>query len=80
MNWYNTEHLHSGLNYVTPEDRHYCRDADILAARHRAYQQARQKNPEWWSGETRNWSPAGDVILNPENGKTKRLEVATQAA
>lgn len=80
VNWYNTEHLHSGLNYVTPEDRHHGRDVDILAARHRVYQQARQKNPERWSGETRNWSPAGDVILNPENGKTKRLEVATQAA
>jgi transposase InsO family protein len=80
VNWYNTQHLHSGLNYVTPEDRHYGRDVDILAARHRVYQQARQKNPERWSGETRNWSPAGDVILNPENGKTKRLEVATQAA
>jgi putative transposase len=80
VHWYNTEHLHSALNYVTPEDRHAGRDVDILAARHRVYQQAREKNPERWSRDTRNWSPVGDVILNPENGKTKRLESAEQAA
>ena len=80
VRWYNTEHLHSALNYVTPLDRHDGRDVDILAARHRVYQQARERNPERWSRHTRNWSPAGNVVLNPENGKTKRLESSRQAA
>ena len=80
VRWYNTQHLHSALNYVTPEDRHNRRDVEILAARDRVYKQAREKHPERWSGNTRNWSPAADVVLNPENGKTKRLESSRQAA
>src|SRR4029077_868647 len=58
VRWYNTEHLHSGLNFVTPEDRYYGRDTALLAARHAVYERARQKHPERWSGSTRNWSPA----------------------
>jgi len=65
VRWYNTEHLHSGLNFVTPEDRYYGRDTALLAARHAVYERARQKHPERWSGSTRNWSPAPAVTLNP---------------
>jgi putative transposase len=63
VRWYNTEHMHSGLNFVTPDDRYFGRDAAILAARHRVYSRARAKHPERWSGETRNWSPAPAVTL-----------------
>ncbi len=65
--WYNTEHLHSGIRFVAPEDRHAGRDVDILAQRRRVYEKARLKNPERWSTTTRNWSPVGDVYLNPEH-------------
>jgi putative transposase len=65
VHWYNTERLHSGLNFVTPDDRYFGRDAFILAARRRAYSCARAKYPERWSGETRDWSPAPAVTLNP---------------
>ena len=65
VRWYNTKHLHSGLNFVTPDDRYFGRDAAILAARHRVYTRARAKHPERWSGETRDWSPAPAVTLNP---------------
>ena len=65
VRWYNTEHLHSGLNFVTPDDRYFGRDAGILAARHHVYTRAREKHPERWSGETRNWSPVPAVTLNP---------------
>jgi putative transposase len=34
--WYNGEHFHSALRYVTPNDRHTLRDVGILARRHRA--------------------------------------------
>ena len=27
---------------------------------------ARQTNPERWSRSTRNWTPIGQVVLNPE--------------
>jgi transposase InsO family protein len=63
--WYNGEHRHSALRFVTPDDRHHGRDAAILAARRRLYEQARRRHPERWSGETRNWTPVGSVRLGP---------------
>lgn len=65
VRWYNTEHLHSALNFVTPDDRYRGRDRAILAARHLVYERARKRHPERWTGETRDWSPAPPVTLNP---------------
>jgi putative transposase len=66
VRWYNHEHRHSGIRYVTPAQRHAGQDGSILAARRALYQQARESNPRRWSGRTRNWTPAGAVTLNPE--------------
>jgi transposase InsO family protein len=66
VRWYNHEHRHSGIRYVTPAQRHDGRDRDILAARHELYRQARDANPRRWSGRTRNWSHIATVTLNPE--------------
>jgi len=66
VHWYNTEHLHSGIHYVTPNDRHAGRDLDILANRRRVYEQARRRNPGRWSRHTRNWNRVDVVILNPK--------------
>lgn len=67
--WYNTRHLHSAIRFVTPDDRHYGRQEDILSHRHEVYQRAKTKNPARWSGQTRNWQPVRIVWLNPENTK-----------
>jgi transposase InsO family protein len=64
--WYNSEHLHSAIRFVTPDTRHAGRDPETLANRASLYANARAKNPERWSGNTRNWQPAGPVWLNPE--------------
>lgn len=64
--WYNGEHLHSALRYVTPSDRHEGRDTAILARRHELYSAARKSTPRRWTGDTRNWTPVGHVALNPE--------------
>jgi transposase InsO family protein len=64
--WYNGEHRHSGIRYVTPDERHFGREAAVLARRHELYKRARVTNPERWSGDTRDWSPVGSVVLNPE--------------
>ena len=63
IHWYNKEHLHSSIHFVTPEDRHNCRDIQILANRQYVYQESKSKNPERWSGKTRNWNPATEVVL-----------------
>jgi putative transposase len=66
VHWYNEEHRHSGIRFVTPGQRHRRQDEGILANRHNVYQQARLKNPRRWSGKTRNWAPIAEVYLNPE--------------
>ena len=66
VQWYNVEHRHSGIRYVSPAQRHAGEDQAILAARHVLYTSARDLNPARWSGKTRNWTPVGPVTLNPE--------------
>ncbi|XUK66079.1 Transposase [Pseudomonas yamanorum] len=76
MTWYNTEHRHSRIRFVTPAQRHEGKDQEILARRDAIYGQARERRPERWSGETRNWKPVGTVYLNPERELTVSIKVA----
>ena len=46
-------------------DRHERRDGAILAKRHALYRSAKKQTPRRWTGDTRNWTPIGDVALNP---------------
>ncbi|SKD05486.1 hypothetical protein SAMN05446934_9647 [Paraburkholderia hospita] len=65
MHWYNFDHRHSSIRYVSPAQRHDDNHV-ILAARHEAYVRARERNPERWSRCSRAWTPIGAVTLNPE--------------
>ena len=65
VKWYNSEHLHSEIRFVTPDDRHYGKEISILNRRKSVYELARQKNPERWIRQARNWEPIGAVTLNP---------------
>jgi putative transposase len=64
--WYNTEHRHSAIRYVTPNQRHSGADVAILARRRVLYEQARRRTPQRWSSKIRNWTPPATVTLNPE--------------
>ena len=80
--WYNDEHHHSAIRFVTPAQRHRGEDHLLLAQRHAVYQAARAKNPARWSRQTRDWTPIGSVWLNPPNRRrpstadTTSLQVA----
>lgn len=74
VRWYNHEHHHSGIRFVTPEQRHACKDRNILRNRKEVYQKAKEKNPSRWSGETRNWDPIETVILNPSSLKSRKQD------
>jgi putative transposase len=70
VQWYNFEHRHSGILFVTPASRHYSEDKLILEKRKEVYEEAKQRNPiRWASGETRNWEPITAVTLNPSKHK-----------
>lgn len=77
VTWYNGEHLHTGIRYVTPDDRHAGRDKPILARRHVVYTQAQARTPQRWSRSTRNWSPIGTVYLDPVKQEIRTLPLAT---
>lgn len=69
---YNEQHLHSGIRFVTPADRHRGTDHKRLAQRKLVYERAKRRNPGRWSGNTRNWAVAGPVSLNL--GKLQEVE------
>ncbi len=76
--WYNCEHLHSGIGFVTPLDRHEGRSEAIFEARRGVYEAARRRHPERWSkGTTRAWDGPEEVLLNPV--KDSRLSVVHHA-
>jgi putative transposase len=76
VHWYNLEHKHSGIRYVSPQQRHTGEDHAILAARHALYTDAKQRHPARWARHTRDWSPMGPVTLNPERDSVIAEHVA----
>lgn len=64
--WYNTEHLHSAISLVTPDDRHYGRDVAILDNRRALYLAAKQRHPRRWTTSPRDWHRPAIVTLNPD--------------
>ena len=78
VRWYNTDHRHSGIKFVSPAARHEGREEEILSKRIETYEQARRRQPSRWSRGTRNWSAVGEVVLNPQRG-TERVGVQESA-
>lgn len=65
VTWYNTVHRHSGLNFVTPVERHTQKAAAVMCERVAVYGAARARHPRRWSGAIRDWSLPDSVWLNP---------------
>lgn len=76
VEWYNYEHRHSGLNWVTPIARHTGADIELLRRRKATYETARRRNPKRWSGSVRNCNPAPAVSLNPTTSSSRTEAVA----
>ncbi|KZK75248.1 MAG: integrase [Pelodictyon luteolum] len=47
--WYNTEHYHSRIGYVTPEQMHQDLAAGIIAERKRAWGEKQKLRKMYWS-------------------------------
>ncbi|MCU7894920.1 MAG: integrase core domain-containing protein, partial [Candidatus Thiodiazotropha sp. (ex Lucinoma aequizonata)] len=82
VHWYNEEHRHSdsGIQFVTPSQRHSGEEQSILVNREALYDTAKQGNLERWSRETRNWTPVGEVWLNTENQDAEEAGIRDEAA
>jgi transposase InsO family protein len=80
VRWYNDEHQHSGIQFVTPSQRYHYQDRDILKRRCEVYEQAKKAMPQrWGTRATRNWSYVSEVWLNPSkphNTEQSTLQLA----
>jgi transposase InsO family protein len=74
VNWYNDQHCHSGLKYVTPSQRHRGEAAVLLEKRTAVYRAARFRHPQRWSADIRNWTLEDTVYLNPERSQMQEKE------
>ncbi|WP_419611334.1 transposase, partial [Thiolapillus sp.] len=63
VQWYNQQHRHSAIHFVTPNQRHEGKDHAILEQRKEVYAAARTRNPARWSGAIRNWDRIENVAL-----------------
>jgi len=80
VTWYNGDHLHSSIAYVTPDQRHSGRDIPVLEARRQLYAAARAAHPRRWSGQARDWKRPAVVTLNPDRVVETRHRVLQPAA
>lgn len=84
MRWYTNEHRHSSIRFVTPAERHRGLDHKVLARRHELYERAKEKKPERWSGQTRNWGTNRHRVVEPratgreKSGIVRRLKVSVR--
>ena len=73
VQWYNHEHRHSAIRFVTPAERHAGLDSALLQKRIDVYEEAKKRHPGRWSGVTRNWQPVRIVHLNPDQHITEKI-------
>jgi transposase InsO family protein len=65
VDWYNTKHLHSGLAFVTPQQRRLGFDKDILATRNQTLSLARERFPlRWGMRPAKIYEITTEVVLN----------------
>lgn len=71
VDWYNHEHRHSAIRFVTPAQRHAGEDGALLEQRQAVYEAARARHPQRWRGPIRNWERIQIVHLNPNQTDAK---------
>ena len=72
VNYYNYEHHHRGINFLTPNERHNCDWRAILAKRQNVLEEAKLKHPERWNNRNVRDCTAPEIVyLNPVNTDKK---------
>jgi len=74
-NWYNNEHYHSGINYLTPNSVHNGNADVVIKKRKLVYENARKLNPSRFNKGIRNWECPKTVSLNPRTIKKENKKI-----
>jgi putative transposase len=56
VQWYNQEHKHSGLTFMTPHQRHSNQTDQVMDNRKSVYEVAKATNPKRWTQGIRDWN------------------------
>jgi len=80
VDWYNHRHRHSGIKFVTPQQRHSGQAVEICHHRAVVYEQARQRNPRRWTRSTRCWRQPEVVWINPPPPEIEPMPVMLTVA
>ena len=74
--WYNTQHYHSGIVWLTPKSVHYRQDQAILAQRHAVLMKAFHAHPERFNHKepVMKSVPAAVYINPPESTEIEKCE------
>jgi len=64
VGWYNDQHRHSGIRFVTPSQRHSGSAIAICKRSAEVYEKARIAHPTRWSRHTRCWHQPEEVWIN----------------
>ena len=71
VDFYNNHHLHSGISFVTPEQKYLGQDIAILEGRKEVYKKAKEKNPRRWSrNKIKSFEPTSEVRVGCKTKKT----------
>lgn len=73
VNWYNTEHRHSGIEYFTPAQMRSGEFKRLVEIRNETMKKAREDHPERWGKKLKQWKTDYVVYLNPSLETRKRL-------
>ena len=65
MDWYNHRHRHSGIKFVTSDQRHNGEAVKICEQRGRVCEQVRELHPWRWTRSSRCWRQPEVAWINP---------------
>ena len=81
VDWYNHRHRHSGIKFVTPQQRHSGQAGAISQQRTLVYERARERHPRRWSRSVRCWKQPAVVWINePTDDTTEEHALLFQQA
>lgn len=76
VNWYNTSHRHSGIQFFTPKQMRSGEYKNLVTIRNKTMLEAKKRTPGRWSRKAKQWDVQHTVYLNPSLETRQKLKNA----